>query len=169
MRRFFPRFYENYDKCFFLLKLLNDEICLCSSAVEERRLFSSVLSHSHCFHVRFFLASCAFLPLMFKLLFSLMLFYRLCTPVTRLFSQVEVGDIFRINGSDFVPADAVLLSSRYRSPTCCQTVGTSSFFLSFCSLSTLPKEVMVRQSTAAYRQSVLKILQNRNWELSLII
>lgn len=126
---------------FFLLKLLSDEICLCSSAVEERRLqmflqcvFTSVLSYSHCFNVLtfFFLASCKFSPLMFKLMFSLVLFYRLCTPVTRLFSQVEVGDIFRINGSDFVPADAVLLSSRYRSPTCCQTVGTSSslsFFL----------------------------------------
>uniref|UniRef100_A0A8C6KAT0 Phospholipid-transporting ATPase n=1 Tax=Nothobranchius furzeri TaxID=105023 RepID=A0A8C6KAT0_NOTFU len=33
------------------------------------------------------------------------------TPITRLFSQVEVGDIIRVNGSDFVPADAAILSS----------------------------------------------------------
>uniref|UniRef100_A0A4W6FKQ7 Phospholipid-transporting ATPase n=1 Tax=Lates calcarifer TaxID=8187 RepID=A0A4W6FKQ7_LATCA len=35
----------------------------------------------------------------------------LCTAVNSLFSQVEVGDIIRVNGSDFVPADAVILSS----------------------------------------------------------
>lgn len=40
------------------------------------------------------------------------LFY--CQPpaVTSLFSQIEVGDIIRVNGSDFVPADAAILSSR---------------------------------------------------------
>lgn len=62
---------------------------------------------------------------------------RLCTEVITLFSQVEVGDVIRVNGSDFVPADAVILSSRYRSPTCCQAVGTSLALLSFCALVTL--------------------------------
>lgn len=45
-----------------------------------------------------------------------------CAVVISLFSQVEVGDIIRVNGSDFVPADAVILSSRYWSPSCLQTV-----------------------------------------------
>lgn len=64
----------------------------------------------------------------------LMLFYRPRTTVISLFPQVEVGDIIKVNGSDYVPADAAILSSRYRSPTCCQAVGTSSplFACSLC-------------------------------------
>lgn len=61
-------------------------------------------------------------------IFSVLLFHRQSSAVTLYFSQVEVGDVFRVNGSDFVPADAVILSSRYQSvSTCCQTVGTSLF------------------------------------------
>lgn len=70
----------------------------------------------------------------------------LCTEVITLFSQVEVGDVIRVNGSDFVPADAVILSSRYRSPTCCQAIGTSlSYLFALFLFSVLPKEVMVEQ------------------------
>lgn len=75
-------------------------------------------------------------------------FCQLCTEVITLFSQVEVADVIRVNGSDFVPADAVILSSRYRSPICCQAVGTSLslfFLFAFLSFSILPKEVMVEQ------------------------
>ncbi len=59
-------------------------------------------------------------------MFLFVVFCQPYTAVTSLFSQVEVGDIFRVNGSDFVPADAVILSSRYRSPSCSQAVGNSS-------------------------------------------
>lgn len=79
------------------------------------------------------------LPLFFspavQLVCPLMLFYRPCTTVISLFPQVEVGDIIKVNGSDFVPADAAILSSRYRSPTCCQAVGTAPFFPSLRLLS----------------------------------
>lgn len=42
------------------------------------------------------------------------------------FSQIEVGDVIRVNGGDFVPADAVILASRYRSPPSCQPAGNLS-------------------------------------------
>lgn len=84
---------------------------------------------------------CIFTPDV-KVVYSLMLFYRLCTAVTSLSSQVEVGDIIRVNGSDFVPADAAILSSRYQSPPCCQTVETSSSFFFLLPLSS-SWEVMV--------------------------
>lgn len=52
-----------------------------------------------------------------------------------------MGDIIKVNGSDFVPADAVILSSRYMSlPDCGELLSLSSS----CSISALPKEVMVR-------------------------
>lgn len=73
-------------------------------------------------YLPFFPTSRAFLLLMQNSCSHVCCFYRQCTAVTGLFSQVEVGDIIRVNGSDFVPADAVILSTRYRSPTCCQTL-----------------------------------------------
>lgn len=51
-------------------------------------------------------------------------FFQAVPDVTSLFSQVEVGDIIKVNGSDFVPADAAILSTRYRSPSCCLITGT---------------------------------------------
>ena len=102
-------------------------VCLLISIIPQCAYhFNVLVSFSH--------QLCIFAPDV-KLMFLFMLFYRPCTAVTTLFPQVEVGDIFRINGSDFVPADAVILSSRYRRPTCCQAVGKllplfffSSFF-----------------------------------------
>lgn len=81
----------------------------------------------------FFLTSC-FTPGV-QVMCPSMLFHRPCTAVISLFPQVEVGDIIKVNGSDYVPADAAILSSRYRSPTCCQAVGTSPFFPSLRLLS----------------------------------
>ena len=37
--------------------------------------------------------------------------------------QVEVGEVIRLNDSDYVPADTVLLSSRYRAQTGCTDMG----------------------------------------------
>lgn len=73
-----------------------------------------------------------------ELMFPSVWFCRQWPTVTRLFSQVEVGDVIRVNGSDFVPADAVILSSRYRSPSCCLTM-ENPFFLFLLSLLSLKK------------------------------
>lgn len=77
-----------------------------------------------------------------EIMFPFVWFCRQWPTVTSLFSQVEVGDIIRVNGSDFVPADAVILSSRYRSPSCCLTMENLSslpFFLFLLSLLSLKK------------------------------
>lgn len=91
-----------------------------------------------------------------ELKFPFMLFYRQCTAVTSLFSQVEVGDIIIINCSDFVPADAVILSSRYRSPLCCQTVGNFSLLSPFLRFAQLSLKKWWLDTSSQYCQSCLK-------------
>ncbi len=152
-----------------------------SSAVMEKGLqlflqcvFSSVLYYAYCFkctYLFFFSHQLCIFTRHVELLFPFVLFYRQCTAVTSLFSQVEVGDIIRVNGSDFVPADAVILSSRYRSPSCCQTVGNFSLlssFLLFALFSALPKDVMVRKYSETILSKWLKVLKIRIFKFCLV-
>lgn len=128
---------------FFVVEPVNDGICRVAALVTQSSADNgretpavSLCASPHqdqysVFHfivLTFYLSSCSSLLLILNSCFLLMPFHRPTTAVNALFSQVEVGDVIRVNGRDFVPADAVILSSRYRSPPCCQAVGNFSSF-----------------------------------------